>query len=153
MSDTATGRISLIKRIKLYRCLQVLEKQMNHALSKRIIPVLVIQAPMMQIIVSFVFIKLASSLPSEGFLSYPFIIIMVGSSCMIFETFAAQFGEKSTNLCHNWLMEKGIAKVNVKRIRSLQSMRIKVGSNFIDGGTALVTQDFCLNQTVSLLLM
>lgn len=153
VSSAFGRRIGLTTRIKLYRCLQVLEKEQNRFGSERVVPAILVVAPIVQIFCTFVLIKLARSLTSEGYITYPFIISVCVVACMLFETFAAQLGIKSKKLSGDWLMEKNISKINRRVIKSFQPIRIKVGSNFIDRGTALVTQDFCITQTVSLLLM
>ncbi|OXA47796.1 hypothetical protein Fcan01_17086 [Folsomia candida] len=110
-------------------------------------------APILQIFCTFVLIKLSHHLPSQGYLTYPFAIFTCFTVCMVFETFAAQLFVNSEHLYTDWKKELGLTKVNRRGIRALRPMRMKVGSNFIDRGTALVTQDFCINQTVSLLLL
>ncbi|OXA47836.1 hypothetical protein Fcan01_17249 [Folsomia candida] len=40
-----------------------------------------------------------------------------------------------------------------KKLKACGTLKIKFGSNFIDSGTPLVIQNFCLNQTMSLILM
>lgn len=146
-------RISLTSRIHLYRCLQVLEKLLNSFGSTRVVPGILLVAPLVQIFCTFVLIKLASSMTSEGYITYPFIISICILACMVFETFAAQLGVKSKKLSEDWLKEPRVTKVSRRQIQSMQSLRIKIGSNFIDRATALVTQDFVITQTVSLLLM
>lgn len=153
VSDTSAGSIGLSSRISIHRSLQVLEKQINQTLCTRVILATMMGAPINQIFCSYVLIKFWSYLPSAGFLTYPFAIFICVMSVVIFESLAAQMCIKSMDQCMNWLKEKGISYVSRRKIRSLQALRIKVGSNFIDRGTALVTQNFCINQTVSLLLM
>lgn len=151
--ENPIARVTLTRRIQLYRSLQVFEKKFNHSLSTRVIPTTLIVAPILQIFCTYVLIKLSHRLPSQGYLTYPFAIFTCSKVCIIFETFAAQLFVNSEKLYADWKKEPGLLKVNRRRLRSLQPMRMKVGSNFIDRGTALVTQDFCINQTVSLLLL
>lgn len=153
LQTTLPSRIQLTTRIQIYRCLQVLEKELNHFGSTQVIPSILIMAPIVQIFCTFVLIKLFRTLPSEGIMTYPYLILIAVTACMVFETFAAQLLTKSAKQCGDWKMEKNLSKVNRKAIISLQPMRIKMGNNFIDRSTALVTQDFCITQTVSLLLM
>lgn len=40
-----------------------------------------------------------------------------------------------------------------REIKACSVLKIKFGSNFIDNGTPLVIQDFCMNQTLNLLLI
>ncbi|OXA41061.1 hypothetical protein Fcan01_24347 [Folsomia candida] len=146
-------RVNLPARIKLYRCLQILEKQFNLTLSTRVIPATMVVSPWLQIYCTFVMIKLARYLPSSGFMTYPFTIFICVMVCVVFETFAAQIFVNSEQQRAEWWLDPELTKLNRSRIRSRRPMRIQVGSNFIDRGTALVTQNFCITQTVSLLLM
>lgn len=148
-----SSHVSLTTRAKLYRNLQILEKQLNRTLSTRVIPAILVVVPAVEIFCTFVVIKLLRFLPSEEFYTYPYATFICVTVLMVFETFAAQLFVNSEQLCTDWLKEPGLTRLNRRRIRSLQPMRIKVGSNFVDRGSALITQDFCINQTVSLLLM
>ncbi|OXA40906.1 hypothetical protein Fcan01_24357 [Folsomia candida] len=100
------SNVGLTTRIGLYRCLQVLEKQLNNTLSTRVIPTVMIIAPIIQIFCSVVLIKYSSFLPSKGFVTYPFTTCVCFTSCMVFETFAAQLGVQSVKQYHSWLTEK-----------------------------------------------
>lgn len=72
---------------------------------------------------------------------------------MLIETFAASVNGKSCDLISEWKDEAGTSKRLRREVRALKGLKVEVRGNFIDRGTALVTQDFCVNQTVSLLLM
>lgn len=47
----------------------------------------------------------------------------------------------------------GRRSVLAREIRSCGVLKIKFGSNYVDKGTPLVIQDFCVNQTLNLLLI
>jgi hypothetical protein len=146
-------KTGLLTRIKLYRCLQVLEKKLNAFASPRIVPALLFVGPMVEIFCTFVLIKLGRQLPSQGFMTYPMIIAIIVLALTMYETFAAEMGVKSERLMWLWRKEDRVSKSQRKEIIALQPLRVKIGSCFIDRGTALVTQDLCLNQIVSLLLL
>lgn len=40
-----------------------------------------------------------------------------------------------------------------RQVKGCSMLKVKFGSNFIDRGTPLVIQNFCINQTVSLTLI
>lgn len=86
-------------------------------------------------------------------MTYPMTIGIVTSALVVYQTFAAQMGVKSQELGRDWMNENGVSKVNRREIKAFRPLRVRLESCFIDRGTALVTQDMCLNQIVSLLLM
>lgn len=145
--------IGLTTRIRLYRKVRCLGKQLNAFSSGRIVPATMTVAPWAQIFCSFVIIKLSSTLPSEGLITYPIVIAMAFMDLMLFETFAAQLGIKSNQVMEMWKREGRITRFHRREFWAMQAITIKIEGNFIDRGTALVTQNFCVTTTASLLLM
>ncbi|OXA47974.1 hypothetical protein Fcan01_17295 [Folsomia candida] len=114
--------------LKLYRSIQILEKYMNGFLMARVAPMMVMSIPAIQI--------------ACGLLVYTFASWVSSTSTKVLQTHAGvtvQFGGKRSVLA--------------REIRACGALKIKFGSNFIDNGTPLVIQNFCLNQTVNLLLI
>lgn len=113
--------------------------------------------PFVEVLSLFVIIKLHTEIPFPGFLIFPEGFVTAFSSIMVFETVAAVLNAKSSKMIAAWKQicytEKRNAKVKRREVGALRPLIVKFGSNFIDQGTPLVTQDFCVNQTVSLLLM
>lgn len=151
--STGPTRISLSSRIELYRCLEIVGKELNHFGSSRIVPAVLIVCPMVQIFYTFVLIKFYKTQSVGGIITYCTVVILCVLASMAFDTFASQIGVKSDQRRKEWGKERGLKKVERKILTSLQPIRIRIGSNFVDRDTALVTQDFCLKQTASLLLM
>lgn len=140
-------------RIRAFRCLQILGIELNVFASPRVIPTLLLVGPLIQVYCTFILIKLGSLLPSQGFAVYPLVTTIITSSLIVYETFAAQLGSKSEEILRTWQQERGLGKRQRKEIEGLQCIRVRLEAGFIDRGTALVTQDMCINQIVSLLLM
>lgn len=68
-------------------------------------------------------------------------------------------GVTALYLYHSYQQGYRIIRIRISRgilrrhILSCYALKVKFGSNFTDRGTALVIQNFCLHQTVSLTLI
>lgn len=88
-----------------------------------------------------------------GFLVFPMILFDAVIVNMLTITLASNVHKESVKLLR--VMAKnaigqGQYAVTKRQLRACTLLKIKFGSNFIDRGTPLVIQTFCLNQTVSL---
>lgn len=132
--------------------IQLLEIQLNQCSQLRIVPTVLTIVPMIEIVCVFCLIKNWSQL------SLPVFILMFlgGSVCICsiipFTTIAAMLNTDSSELLMSWKMF-GRNKYLRKQLTSFRPLKVKFGMNFIDKGTTLVTQNFCVIQIVSLLLM
>ncbi len=133
--------------------MQILEIHLNNYASVRIVPVFMFGVPLVEILSLFAIIKFHSQLPLPGFLILTEGFFTALTSTMVFETVASLLNTRSIEMLSVWRRLGFKNKVQRKKIRSQRPLKIRYGSNYIDQGTSLVSQDFCINQTVSLLLM
>lgn len=143
--------------LHLYRCIQILEKSMNPYTSDKILPAMLICCPSIQIIGQFVSINLHGSIPMPGFLVFPLMMVDTTIFNVLIVTFASLIFSSSQKTLQS-LGKKLMERVNERgltrrQLRSCSMLKIKFGSNFIDPGTPLVIQTFCINQTMSLSLI
>jgi hypothetical protein len=144
----------------IYRQLQVLERALNDFGHLRILPATMAAVPVAQIVAFFIIIKLHDQIPLSGFLMYPVALIASFSGLAVMQTLSAKLMLESEKLVGKWKRKNtfsGVVTKNTKyrrrMIRSMQMLKVRFGSNFIDRDTTLVTQNFCLCQTVSLLIL
>lgn len=142
----------------MYRCTQLLETSFNEFLMVRTVPAMVAFIPTLQIVSQYVCIKMRGEIEMPGFLLFPLILVdSVGVNLLVF-TLASWVNNISTKFLHTldakiagrrgtrkWMLRKEKIACGV--------LKIKFGSNFIDSGTPLVIQNFCLTQTMSLILL
>lgn len=144
--------------MRMYRCIQLLEKSFNGFLMVRTIPAMVAFIPTLQIVSQYVCITMHDEIEMPGFLVFPLMLIdSVMVNIMVF-TLASWVNNISTKFLHK--LDKKIAGLRGTRKSNLRKeqvaccvLKIKFGSNFIDSGTPLVIQNFCLTQTMSLILI
>lgn len=146
--------------IKLYRCIQIMEKLLNAFLMVRIVPVMVAGMPGLQILTQYVCIKMHEEISMPGFLIFPLVFGDSTVNNVLVFTLASWINNISAKV----LMQLGNKMVNLdasrmglsilrRKIKACTVLKIKFGSNFIDRGTPLVIQNFCLNQTMTLILI
>ncbi|OXA61761.1 hypothetical protein Fcan01_00410 [Folsomia candida] len=143
--------------IQFYQRIQILEKLYNSFLRDRILPSLMLCVPGLQVITQYVTINHYSDIAMPGFLAFP----MIAVNCVVTNVLAftlASFVNSASEEVMKSLGRKmrGFSgkKALIKRqIRGCAVLKVKFGSNFIDRGTPLVVQTFCINQTVSLTLI
>ncbi|OXA62575.1 hypothetical protein Fcan01_01536 [Folsomia candida] len=142
--------------IRLYKALQVLEKSFNAFIMNRVLPTAITLVPGLQIVAQYVCIRLNTEIPMPGFLVFP----LIGVNAIIYDILIFTVASSVHNLSQDILQSfcrkiSGISMDPVERRRTkcCSVLKIKFGSNFIDRGTPLVIQDFCMNQTVNLVLI
>ncbi len=134
-----------------YRAIQILEMQLNNYASVRIVPIFMGGVPMVEILGVYAVIKFHAQLPLPGLIILTEGYLTAFTAIMVFETLASILNTKSAEMLRVWRQVPNKSKR--KELRALRPLKVKFGSNFIDQGTPLVSQDFCINQIVSLLLM
>lgn len=142
--------------IRLYKCIQVLEKSFNDFLMIRIVPALLIFSPGLQLIVQYVCINHHRDIPMPGFLVFPLIGGDAGINNILVFTLASGINiasERAIQGMRNKVIGLEQGKLLRRRLRGCSVLKVKFGSNFIDRGTPLVIQNFCINQTVALTLI
>lgn len=146
--------------IRTYRCIQLLEKILNDALHDKLAPAIIGIGPLIQVFTQFVCVKLYSKIPLPGFLVFPIILINSLISNLVIQTLAAKVNSISAELL--LLLKSELScfptksktrKQNWKELTACKPTRIQFGQNFVDMGTPLVIENFCINQTVSILLL
>ncbi|OXA61760.1 hypothetical protein Fcan01_00411 [Folsomia candida] len=143
--------------IQFYQRIQILEKSYNSFLRDRILPSMILCVPGIQIITQYVTLNHHSDIAMPGFLVFPLIAVNTGMTNVLAFTLAAFVNSASEKVMET-LGKKasllpGKKSLIKRRIRGCSVLKVKFGSNFIDRGTPLVMQTFCINQTVSLTLI
>lgn len=142
--------------VKKYRGIQILEKYLNEWLKKVLVPTLITFVPALQILCQYVCIQMHNVIPMPGFPVVPLIIVDTIVVNILVFTLASYVCSSSTRVLLNI---KGNTRKELRRsaikkdLKACSIMKIKFGTNFVDRGTPLVIQDFCLSQTMQLLLI
>ncbi|OXA41151.1 hypothetical protein Fcan01_24014 [Folsomia candida] len=144
--------------IWLYRYVQVLEKSFTAFVSEKLVPTIMFCLPALQIFSLYVCITLHATIALPGFAIFPLLAINAGISNILVITLASMVNVSSQRVL-NALAQKVVGCTGGKRalqrreVEACGVLKIKFGSNFIDRGTPLVMQNFCISQTVSLCLV
>lgn len=142
--------------INLYRYVQILEKSFNAYLLPAVIPATIFCVPIIEIIGYFACITLHQEVSMPGFLIFPLMATEAGISNIFVITLASQVhvGSQQVKIA---LEKRSMGRCKMalvkRQIRAMDVLKIKFGQNFIDAGTPLVMQNFCINQTMSLALV
>lgn len=144
--------------IQFYRAIQVLEKYFNACPHiKRIIPLTVFITPTLQIITQYVCISLRDAVPLPGFLVFPLIAAdtIINNVLILTLGSGVHSGSQKALQLLNRRKQRGLKPDRIirRKVKSCSLLKIRFGSNFIDRGTPLVIQDFCMGQTVNLILI
>ncbi len=149
LSDSVAA---LEDQILFYRKIQIYEKTLNSCIRYRIFLTLALLGPLFQVSVGYALILVTNSgnivILALCWLMY---FVMFSVSMVIFSV---------TGLVNRvswyWIATRRVTctrKVVRKAMRSLVPVRIQFGNNFVEPLTPLVVQEFCVRQTVSLLLL
>jgi hypothetical protein len=146
-------------RFRTYRNLQLLERCLNDFGHLRILPATMAGAPVLQIVAMFAIIKLRDEMQYPGFLIFPMVFIGAFSGLVVMQTLSAKLMLESEDLVGIWKTKNSIgpisrnSKYRRRMIQSMQGLKVRFGANFMDRETTLVTQNFCVGQTASLLIL
>lgn len=140
------------RTLNWYRQLQLIETQMNVTFRALFIPGGFTTASVIVIFSLYVCIKMHSAIRMPGFAFYP--TLLIDAMLVIGVDFASAGGvysksKRFVTICRKWNSRKALRLEG----KSLQPLKIRFGMNFIDELTSLTILDFCLSQTVSLLLI
>lgn len=143
--------ITIYKRIQLFNALS------NDCIRGRIFAVLLFATPLLQILSAFIFIKLGEELP---------VVIVFWFGCFYVATIVFILGFLSAagkpysisnavrKICQRQVgTNQADRRIWIKTLRSLQPIKLCFLSNFVDRTTPLIVQNFCISQTVSILLV
>lgn len=133
--------------------LQVLEILMNDCGKFRIIPNVLAVTPIIQILALLTIIKFHARIPFPGVLIFPMAYLNVLVALTVLETVSGFLMVRSEDLISTWKIHVRRKSLQKKQLRCLQSLKVRFGNNFLDRLTALVSHNFCLDQTVSFLIM
>ncbi|OXA48160.1 hypothetical protein Fcan01_16887 [Folsomia candida] len=155
-SSRASLEEHLDKVLHTYKCLRLLEKTINHAMKGQLVPAMIGVCPQIQVFSMFVCIKLYSKIPMPGFLIFPLVMFDSSVNNLVIETLAAKVNTNSVKFLSD--LNRGLKSFpnkssHRKEMRACTAAKIQFGQNFVDKGTPLVIENFCFNQTVSLLLL
>jgi hypothetical protein len=88
------------------------------------------------------------------FLLIVVILIDMIIGTLIMSTTGRNVSQASEELLNNWMKSaRPTDKLRRKRLQAMRLICIRFAGKYIDRDTPIVIQDFCINQTVSLLLM
>ncbi|OXA43273.1 hypothetical protein Fcan01_21973 [Folsomia candida] len=113
-------------------------------------------APGVQLIAQYVCINHHAEIAMPGFLLFPLIGGDAGITNVLVFTLASYINIASERALQGMkdkirLLES--KRFMIKQLRACSVLKVKFGSNFIDRGTPLVIQNFCISQTVTLSLI
>lgn len=135
----------------LYRNLEVLERMLNNYGRGQLVPATLTIGPVVEIVSLFGLIKMHAEIPFPGILVLPMGFSGALCGVSLLEVASGKLRTMSEDMLWSW--QHGRSKYYRRKIQSMQPLTVRFGSNFIDKGTILATQNFCVNQTVSLLMM
>ncbi len=135
-----------------YRKIQIYEKTLNSCIRYRIFLTLALLDPLFQVSVGYALILVTDS-------GNIFILALYGLIyCVMFSVSLLIFSVTGlvNQVSWYWIATRRVIctrKVVRKAMRCLVPVRIQFGNNFVEPVTPLVVQEFCVRQTVSLLLL
>lgn len=141
-----------MQNILAYRELQVLNRVMNSILLTKVTPTMVSVAPAIQVFGQYVCIMLHKEIPYPQFILFPVTVWNSFACNMFFLSFASAMFGRSERVLKRMRGLSANKKIR-RKVRASWELRLKFGSNYVDQGTPLVIQDFCILQTVNLILM
>lgn len=148
--------------VKGYRQLQVQEKIHNSSYRSRILPIVLLTCPVIQILSGFALIALfhqANLFQLSIFLTMFLDAAVCG---IIVVTFASSVYIKAEVWINNvkYVKRRNVksrrgkeARYSQRVLKSFRPLRLEFGNNFVGRLTPLVMQEFCISQTASLLLL
>ncbi|OXA48545.1 Ubiquitin-like modifier-activating enzyme 1 [Folsomia candida] len=155
-----SGNINQIHDILLlYKRIQLVEKSFNNFTKNQILPFLISCAVALEVLALFVCIDLHKQIEMPGFLIFPMVMVDSLLTNLMVLTFASYVNKNSTkvlsNLTGSIVQIPGKRGRNIarRRLRSCPSLKVQIWMNFVNRLTPLTTQTFCLNQTVSLIMI
>jgi hypothetical protein len=152
MSDTITIR----SRIRVYKILQILMSSWNGFNRKCVLPCILQAATIVCIISLYVCLVMSGEIPLPGFLLFP--LLLVNCVCFIIFICTKASSVNISSIAFIAQERSRLAKFNKnallrKVVKSIPPLKVEFASNYIDKLTPLVLLNFCINQTVSLLII
>ncbi|OXA41604.1 hypothetical protein Fcan01_23852 [Folsomia candida] len=139
-------------QIIFYRRIQIYEKTLNSCIRDRIFLTLALLGPLFQVWVGYALIQVANS---GNIVILALCGVMYGAMFFMI-LFVFSVTGIVNRVSWYWIATRrmiGTKKVVRKTMKSLVPVRIQFGNNFVEPLTPLVVQEYCVRQTVSLLLL
>lgn len=145
-----------------FREVQVLEKVVNDNIRDRLLPVTICVIPVVQIFAGFVIVKLEGE--GKEWLKVG-MFALVYSEVLVFNLVSVSSAAVVHNVTGRWLEGRrsrlarfwgirGCGKKTMRRYwKSCLALRLYFWSNYVDRLTPLIVQQFCVVQTMSLILL
>lgn len=156
----ASANISQMgKIISLYQRILLVEKSFNNFIKNQILPGLIFCAVVLEVLALYVCIELHRQVEMPGFLIFPMVMVDSVLTNLLVLTLASYVDKNSKNALSNLTRklvhirgrtDRAIAQ---RRLRSCPSLKVRIWMNFVDRLTPLIAQTFCINQTVSLIMI
>ncbi|OXA48047.1 hypothetical protein Fcan01_17078 [Folsomia candida] len=143
-----------IAKIKGYRKLQMFEKLVNSTLKDKILPIFAYAIPLMQIFVGFMAAKMMTMTPLNprvALFAYGYVGAILMSVLTL--TSAGMVNTLSAGWIKSGNGKERSTKIGRKLHTSLAPLKIRFANNFVDKLTPLVMQEFCVSQSVTLLIL
>ncbi len=141
--------------LKAYKLIGIVEMLNNSCVRGQLFPAFALLFPSIQLSSGYVCIKLHDTLSLPAF-AY-FALIYIDCIILITAIFTAPSHVyiSSKNLILKWKSDwRTSRKSGLRReTRTLNPIKVRFGSNFVDNSTPLVIQDMCTRTTVSTLLI
>ncbi|OXA64115.1 hypothetical protein Fcan01_00282 [Folsomia candida] len=142
---------------RLEHVYSILSADSNLGKILQILPSIMLCIPGIQIITLYVTLNHHSDIAMPGFLVFPLIAVNCGMNNVLAFTLASFVNSASEKVMESLAKKasglSGKKSLIKRQIRGCSVLKVKFGSNFIDRGTPLVVQTFCINETVSLTLI
>jgi len=142
--------------LKLYKKLRVLEQYGSACYAHIFVPSLLLTATVLFFISTYVCLKLVGKIPMPGFLLFPGVLVnCIGVLLLMTNEAANVFGNSKQVLdeCKIIIQPPHKSKLVYQMAAACTPMKVRFGQNFIDKLTPLIMMNFCLSQTVSILLI
>lgn len=139
--------------IKTYQNLKLIEILATITTSWRLIPAFVVGFPVIQVLSSYVCIRLRDEISLSEFLMFLLLYLDGFFINMVLFTVASNTFEGSSELLRKWKWSQKHSRYTRKVLDSLTPLKFKICNNFVERTTPLVIQDFTIQNTVTGLLL
>lgn len=151
-----SGSSTILSSFRVYHHIQLLAKLYNFCLQSVFIPTQMTAACLVIIIGLYTCIKLHSEIPMPGLAFFPLLALDELSMILISQSAADVYTRSHIFVrdAPKWGKTLGRGEFITKIMKATKVIKIRFGStNYIDKMTPLVYLNFCLTQTVSLVLL
>lgn len=133
-----------------YKKLKVYEKLLNYCTKGRLFLIMALVMPGVQILLCYTAMQAVHSEQISKFVA--FLFVQTYLTILTFSIFLFSATAQINNVSTKWILEcktLGRTRLEMRMQKSLTSLRLEFGNNFVEALTPLVVQDFCVRQTVS----